>query len=656
MSVDLYQTGVSGLISAQQQLATTGHNIANVNTEGYNRQRVEQSTLTASTFGQQFLGSGTLIKDISRVYNEFTYKEQLYNTTKLGYANVANASLSQLNDMMSQAGTALSTSLESFYQSVNSIADNPSDSGLRAITINQAEILASDFKYLSENFDQIKQSSNTELTQIAAEISDISLELAKINEQVLTNGNNLNTGKPNDLLDRRDRLITQLAEYTNVNTVTDNNGIMTVMIGGGSTLVAGITPLTLSMVSGDPDPLKTSLQLTGSNSVAKLDTRSLGGALAAKLEFRDEHLAKLNSEIDRLAMAISSTINDVQAQGLDLNQQQGVNFFTDINNSVLQQSRVLSPSSNTGNLSALVEVTDVSIIPTDEFEVEYDGTNYVMSNLTTGASETLTLVSAGVYSSTQGFNFIENSGASATGDKYLIRPTANSSSLIDVTISDVNAIAASSAVLVTASDNNVSNGAIEISQVYDPVAAQAAMNMTIEVLENPVGTFTYIVTDNTGTASASLPYTPPSQFIDLPVGATTPAFQIEIKGTPSGRPPLAPEVFTLTDAFGLGNGTNALDMALSQEKSFINGGQETFVESLGISTAKVGSSASSANLVAETAEALHTQAFNRNQEISGVSLDEEAANLIKFQQAYQASSRIISVANTIFDTLFSVAR
>lgn len=656
MTVDLYQTGVSGLISAQQQLATTGHNIANVNTEGFNRQRVEQTTLTASTFGQKFLGSGTLIKDISRVYNQFTYKEQLFNTTKLGFAKIADSSLTQLNDMMSQAGSALNGSLEKFYQAVNGIADNPSDTGLRSIAISQSEILSNDFRYLSENFAQLTQSSNIELTEIAAEISDISLELAQINEQVSSSFSKVNVGQPNDLLDKRDQLVTRLAEYTNVNTVTDTNGVMTVMIGGGSTLVAGITPLTLSVKSGDPDPLKTTLQLNGPNSVAELDIRSLGGALAAKLEFRDEHLAKAKSEVDRLALAIAGTVNDAQAQGLDLNEQQGVNFFTDINLATLQQSRVLSPATNNGNLSAQVEITDISLLPADEFEIAYDGANYVMTNASTGAAETLTLVSPGVYSSTQGFNFIENSGAAVAEDAFIIRPTANAASLIETTIGDPNAIAASSAVLVTPSENNVSSGSIEISEVYDPIAAQAAMDMTIEVLENPVGIFTYVVTDNTGTASASLPYNPPSQLIDLPIGAASPAFQIEIKGAPSGRPPFAPEVFTLTNAFGVGNSTNALNLALSQERGVINKGRETFAESLGITTAKVGSNASSAELVAETAEALHTQAFNRNQEISGVSLDEEAANLIKFQQAYQASSRIISVANTIFDTLFSVAR
>jgi flagellar hook-associated protein 1 FlgK len=131
---------------------------------------------------------------------------------------------------------------------------------------------------------------------------------------------------------------------------------------------------------------------------------------------------------------------------------------------------------------------------------------------------------------------------------------------------------------------------------------------------------------------------------------------VELKGMPSGLAPNAPEIFSFSDGFGVGNGTNALALAASQEEGILNGNSESFTQSLSKTTSIVGSKASSAELVANTAEALHTQAFNRNQSTSGVNLDEEAANLVKFQQAYQASSQIISIANTIFDTLLAAAR
>ena len=188
----------------------------------------------------------------------------------------------------------------------------------------------------------------------------------------------------------------------------------------------------------------------------------------------------------------------------------------------------------------------------------------------------------------------------------------------------------------------------------------------MDVYESAPGTFSYRVYD---ADPLSPPPTPPSvvgaitsgtfaagstAVIGLPTA--TPAFQIEISGQPTGQGALAPEKFTIEDAFGIGNGGNALAMAQTQKEGVINGGKESFNQGLAISTATVGSKASSAELVADTALALFTQAFNRNQATSGVNLDEEAANLLKFQQAYQAASQIISTANTIFDTILSAIR
>ncbi|GLX77653.1 flagellar hook-associated protein FlgK [Thalassotalea insulae] len=668
MSVNLYQTGVSGLLAAQQQLATTGHNIANVNTEGYNRQRAEQNAAIGIYTGNgNFIGSGTYVQDVTRIYNQFSYKEQLHSKTNLGYSDTIHNSLNQLNEITSFSGGAIGNSIEKFYQAMNSIADNPSDSGLRSIALSQAEILSSDFRSLNENIDQMEKSANGEIQLMADKITKISFELAKINDQILQNDAASLTGQPNDLLDRRDQLITELSEYTSVNTVTDANGVMTVMIGSGSTLVAGITPLSLSIEAGDPDPMQTSLQLSSANGQVEINKNTIGGALGAKFEFRDEHLSKIRNEVNRLAMAISQTLNKSQSEGLDLNQQQGLNVFTDINSAGLMQSRVSNFSDNTGTVSASVNITDVSLVPTDEFQVEWDGANYVMTNMTDNSTQTLVLTPPNTYDTGMGFSFVIDSGAPAAGDKFLVRPTENSAALMQVTLKDADGIAASTPVEVKASEDNVSSGALNIIAMNDPVAARNFVNvtnsgLTVDVYQNGAN-YDYRIYDagvtppnppSTAGAITSGSFAPgATAVIDLPPAPATMAFQIEISGDPVGQGALAPEVFEIKDAFGIGNGNNAGLMALTQEKGILNNGKETFSQSLGISTARVGSDAKSAELVADTADALFTQAYNRNQETSGVNLDEEAANMLKFQQAYQASSRIISVANEIFDTLLA---
>tara|TARA_R110001592_G_scaffold62911_2_gene192595 strand:+ start:418 stop:2412 length:1995 start_codon:yes stop_codon:yes gene_type:complete len=664
MSVSLYQTGVSGLLAAQQQLATTGNNIANVNTEGYNRQRAEQNAAIGISTGSNFLGSGTYVQDITRIYDQFSYKEQIINQSNLSNADSLNTRLTQLDQVMSTSGNAVVGSLNKFYEALNGVADNPNDSGLRSIVLNQASTLSNDFNQLTDNFDKMTKAVNGEIDQVANRVSEISRELAKVNETVMQSQNLTQSGQPNDLLDKRDQLIAELSEYTRVTTVLDANGVMTVMVGQGTTLVAGITPLTLQVKAGDPDAKKTQLSLVSSNSSVALNGTTLGGSLAASFEFRDQHLNQTRTEIDRLAMAVSSTLNDSQASGLDLNGLQGANIFTDINATQLQQGRVLAPASNAGTTQAQVTINDVSLLPTDEFEVRFNGTDFTLVNLTTGGSENLGAPGAGAPAGTHtpsspdyGFSFVET-GVPVAGDTFTIVPTKNSAGLMKATLTDGNAIAASTAIAVTPSSNNVSDGKIEITNVINPVAARA-YDVTVDVYESAPGTFSYRVYDTSSppplpTIAAGSYAAGASAVIDIPAG--TPDFQIEITGDLVGSGTNARETFTLGDAFGVGNSNNAVAMAKTQEVGVTNGGKETFSESIAVSTSVVGGKASNADLVADTAQALYTQAYNRNQATSGVNLDEEAANLLKFQQAYQAASQIISTANTIFDTILAAVR
>ena len=313
-----------------------------------------------------------------------------------------------------------------------------------------------------------------------------------------------------------------------------------------------------------------------------------------------------------------------------------------------------------------INITDVSLVPTNEFSVKYDGSDYIMTNTRDGSTTTLVETTPGVYPTEFGFEFIVNSGAPNANDSFTLRPTENSAALMKVTLNDPKGIAASSAIEVQADDNNVSNGSVSIVNVTDPEVARSFTDtvnadLTVDVYESAPGVFDYRVfnaaTPPPAATIASGSFAAGSTaVVDMPPSPATAAFQIEIAGLPVGQGALAREKFTISDAFGSGNASNATLMAATQEEQILGGGKQTFSQALATATAQVGSSASSAELVADTAQALFTQAYNRNQSNSGVNLDEEAANLLKYQQAYQASSQIISVANTIFDTLLAVSR
>ncbi|WP_281556559.1 flagellar hook-associated protein FlgK [Thalassomonas sp. RHCl1] len=663
MAIDLFNTGTSGLLASQQQLATVGHNIANVNTDGYSRQSVEQNQALGNYQGNNLIGSGTYVQDISRVFNSFTYREQLITQNNASYSNKLSDQLDQLDATMSTYGTQISNSLDSFYGALHSIAEQPDDITLRSMALTQAESITVQVQDLQSNMTNLTKTANNELVQMADRISAISAEIGQLNVEISgMQAGNL-SGEPNDLLDQRNRLLNELNDYVKVTTLEDpNNGVMTVMIGEGQTLVAGTTALSMSVVAGDPDPLDVQLQMNSINSSYTLQGDTLGGAVAAVFDFRDNTLKQASADIDLLAMSITDTMNQVQADGLDLNGLQGADIFADINTTSATQSRSMGHSDNPSATSLAVTITDMTLVTTDEYEMKYNGVNYELTNLSTGTTTALGATGAGPFAiPALGIEISEvTPGTAMDGDTFLIRPTQNAAEDFKVNLTDPEAIAASSPIQVTADENNVSAGSVTITDITDPVLAQtfAQTNapITVDVYESAPGVFSYQVTDSTGPLLPPVTGTYPAGGSSGPITIAGAGFEFEITGDLAGLGPNAREQFVIGDAFGAGNGNNMLAMAATQNEAVVNGSTQTFAQLVASSVSTVGSEASLTENQALTADAMFEQAQSRHQAVSGVNLDEEAANMLKYQQAYQASAQIITVAQTIFDTILSSVR
>lgn len=654
MGVDLYQLGVSGLMTAQRQLSTTSHNINNADTVGYTRQRADQIVTEPLFEGGSYYGTGVQISDVKRIYNEFAYEEQLTAQTRYSYTGDLNSRLDGLDTSMSQGSSIVLGAMDQLYTAVNAVTDQPSDNGMRRMLLNQAGTTSTEIKSFQANLESQIGMLNSEIENAATEVTLLSKRIATLNQEIMAS---MNTGgQPNDLLDQRDQLVMELAEYTDVSTLQNPNNTISVFIGNGQMLVAETLPLSMKAVPSQFDPSKKELVLNNNNHDIALEEQVLGGKIQSIFEYRDNHLQGAINEVGLVILALSDTFNQQQSEGLDLNAMQGKNIFKDINDAVVSKARVLQDKKNTGNLASQVNITDVSKLTSDSYKLAYDGANYTLTNETTGDSSVLTEdlpVGSGLYSTNEGFQLQLNSGIPAAGDKFQIVPTRGASNNFAVVMSDTDHIAASSAVEVYADSNNVNTGKIEIAQVYDPVAAKtlvAAGDLTVEVLENPPGTTTYTVTDHTGTTIASGPYTTSPMSVDVPPAPATALFSIKLEGQLTGVAPNGPEKFTISDVYGAGNSQNMLAVAETQARSVIRGNM-TLSEAMGSAASVVGSNASAAESSYEVADSLLEQSTARAQEISGVNLDEEASNLIRYQQAYQASSRIISTAQTLFDTL-----
>ena len=667
MGVDLLQLGVSGLLSSQQQLSTTGHNIANVNNEGYSRQRIIQETTNPFRSGSDFMGTGSKIKEVQRVFDQFRYNEVVFNqTTNSGAQTMANK-LGRLDETMSLIGPNITKSLNDLFAAVNSLVDVPGDIGLREVMLAKADTLAQNAQSMQRTLGSEYSAVNDDLETSAERVTAIATQLARINRDVVTASGG--GGSPNDLLDKRNSLLTELAEFTKVTTVPTKDGSLNVYIANGQTLVTATTSFSVKTIAGSPDPQQLQMVIESpSGAQQKIDGKNMGGTIGALINYRDGALTETINKVGLTAMAVADAFNTSQSQGIDLNGLTGQNLFKDLNNSDVVAQRSLGATGNPGTLVGGVEITDVNQLSSDNFQLDYSGGTYTLTNLSNGKKQTMTLVAeipaplpgAQAFETTNpsnGFIFRELSGAPSDGARFELQPTRPGATNLEVNLTEPEQIAASSIAEVDSSPDNVNTAKLEIISVGDPAIVKAS-SLKLQAYESPVGVFNLAMVDDTNTVVpiTNMDGTPLTTYgggsIEFQAGGIT----FKLTGDPVGQTSNAPESYDIDYAFGAGNSKNMLSMAGLNDQKLMNDGRSTIADVFEESVTSVGSQASTAFIEAGASKTLYDQAIARMSNTSGVNLDEEASNLLRFQQAYSASARVISTANEIFQTLLQAAR
>ncbi|MCG7530125.1 flagellar hook-associated protein FlgK [Psychrobium sp. MM17-31] len=669
MGVDLLQVGVSGLLTSQQRLGTTGHNIANVNTDGFSRQTILQETSSPVRAGNNFAGTGTRISQIERVFDQFRYNEVVFNQTLDSAAQTTASKMQRLDETMSLIGKSISTSLNDLFSAVNSLVDVPGDIGLREVMLSKADTLSKNMSSVQSALDAEYNSVNEDLESSATNVTEIAEQLAALNRDIVKASANNST--PSDLLDKRDNLVKELSSYTSVSTVETNDGALNVYMAGGQTLVTGTTHFSVGVDRGNPDPRQTQIYIQSPSGAKQgLPGSSIGGSMGALIGYRDGVLSDTMNKLGQTAITVADAFNTAQSQGMDLNGLQGQNLFKDINDTESSARRFLTDFDNTGTLTGAVDITDVNQLSSDDYRLEYDGTNYTLTNQSTGESQVLTPenpaapVGSRTYATSDGFTFKETGGAPANGDSFIIQPTRLGATNLTVNLTQPEQIATSSIVEVYADDENVNTAKLEITSVDNTGAAgfpSAGNDLTLEVYEAPAGTFNYRMLDSSGTAQplfdengAALGTT--ATYTSSPLKFQAAGMSFQLNGLASGEGVNAPERYKINYAVGEGNNKNALEMASLVDKKMANQGRSTMNDLYEESVTSVGSATATANIEASAARTLFSQAEARMSNTSGVNLDEEASNMLRFQQAYSASARVISTANEIFNTLLQAAR
>ncbi|MCH2092674.1 MAG: flagellar hook-associated protein FlgK [Pseudoxanthomonas sp.] len=623
---NLLATGSSALIAFQRALSTVGHNVANINTPGYSRQRVEFEARDATYFGYGYQGNGVQIVDVRRMADSLATSRLLDSGGELARLQQLSTLSSRLDQLFSEKATGISAPWSSFFDSVNALSSNAAGSADRESVLAQANALVTRFRQIDQHLDGLDTEVNAGLTAATGEVNRLAKEIAQLNGQI-----GGSTSPSGDLLDRRDQLISELVAFTGGNAATQDGGLVNVFSAGGQPLVVGATASTLVTVPDPyrPERLQVALETNGQR--VTLDKRALGGQIGGLVEFRTTVLDPAMAELGRIATSLAQTFNEGHRAGMDQYGQMGADFFT------LPAPRLSSNANNTGNASLTTSVGNVAGLNAQNALLRFDGAAWVATHPDTGAS--IPMTGTGTAADPLVVNGIEvvlASGTPAANDRFLLQPTAGAAGNLSVAITDPGRIAAATPVKATTDLANTGSGKLSGLKVTDADNAGLLAPTDIAFID---------ATQYTINGTGPFAYTP-GQTIAYN------GWSVVLDGAPA-----AGDTFSVgpTGANSSDNG-NAKLLSNLDDARVLNGGTLTLNGAIGGLTTQVGSAARQADYSAQAQQVIHDQAQAARDAVSGVNLDEEAADLMRLQQAYQAASQIIATADTLFQSLLAATR
>jgi flagellar hook-associated protein 1 FlgK len=652
MSGNLLSIGKSGLFAAQAGLSTTGHNITNASVAGYNRQVVVQATGPMLDTGVGFQGTGTQISQIKRYSDEFLNSQVRNAQASQSGLESYYAQISQIDNMLADQTAGLSPSLQSFFKGVQDMAANRASVPSRQAMLSSADTLATRFQALDARLGEIREGVNSTIQTSVTMINSYAQQIADLNDKIGTFAA-AQQHAPNDLLDKRDQLVMELNTQVKATVMPGDNNSLTVSIGSGQPLVVGQRAFQLAATKSPTDQTRVEVgYLTGSKVTVLADNALSGGTLGGALEFRSKTLDPAQSALGKVAIGLAVEFNAQHKLGLDQNGVAGKDFFSvapayvgkNVNNAL----------SSTTEVKAIV--SDPSKLMDSDYKVQFDGTNYNVIRLSDNKSTAITPYSAaGTTMTIDGVDFTI-SGSAAKDDNFLVRPTIGGAANFNVLVKDVASIAAAAPIATSAPVSNTGTAKISEGKVDKDFLGGAPtlpVTLTFNSTSGNLGGFpagaAVRVTDSAGVVTN---YPAPATNVAFAAGSTYTFGGVSV--TMTGAPGNG-DSFTISgNAGGVGDTRNIGLLGELQTRNIFNNGSATIQSSYAQLVSTVGNKTREVQVNGEAAEALLTQAKATAADVSGVNLDEEATNLIKYQQAYQAAGKVMQIAGTIFDTLLSI--
>lgn len=651
MASGMLDIGSSALLSYQRTLDTIGHNVANVNTPGYSRQRVELAARPGQGYGFGFMGAGVDVTTITRSYNQFLVDGIRESSSAYHEQDTLATLAGNLDNLLADDRSGLSPVLSDFFAAVQGVANDPTSTAARQVMLSEAQTLASRFAELSDWMENSHDDLAGRMTAKTQEINQLAEGIASVNRQIIEVSSGASGQPPNDLLDARDQLVMDLSKLVSLTTTTQEDGALNVFVGSGQSLVLGVRSSTMGVQQAinDPGQIDITIGAAGQPPVIVTDLVS-GGELGGLLDYRGRVLEPAMDGLGRIAVELGTFMNDQHRAGVTLNGLPGQDLFT------VASPQVVADVANSGSIS--VAFDDVSQLTADNYRLRFDGSSWSLARADSG--QNVALSGTGTVADpfvAEGVRITVGAGAAA-GDAYTIRPVRDGAAAFGVSVTDPRDLALAAPVTTAASVANTGTGQISpgtVTDISNPAFQSPPGTLSPNVLIRFTGPTAYEVIDQStsGVIDTGVynPATGTDVFPTANLGIDY-GYQVRITGNPA-----AGDEFTVSyNSSGVGDNRNALLMADLQINRLMNGGSASFNDAYGEMVAEVGVRTRQAQVGSDVQQRVLEQNEAAWSAESGVNLDEEAADLVRFQQAYQAAAQIISVADQLFDTLINAVR
>ncbi|KVQ62247.1 flagellar hook-associated protein FlgK [Burkholderia territorii] len=658
MSNTLMNLGVSGLNAALWGLTTTGQNISNAATPGYSVERPVYAEASGQYTSSGYMPQGVNTVTVQRQYSQYL-SDQLNSAQSQGGALSTWYSLvAQLNNYVGNPTAGISTAITGYFTGLQNVANSAADPSVRQTAISNAQILANQLNAAGQQYDALRQSVNTQLTSTVSQINTYTAQIAQLNQQISAASSQ--GQPPNQLMDQRDLAVSNLSSLAGVQVVRNDSGY-SVFLAGGQPLVLADKSYQLAAVTSPSDPSELTIVsqgIAGANpqgpNQALPDASLSGGTLGGLLAFRSQTLDPAQAQLGAVAASFAAQVNAQNALGIDLSGKPGGNLFT------VAAPSVYSNQGNTGNASLSVSFANPSQPTTSDYTLSYDGTNYT---LTDRASGTVVDQKAGPMPlSLGGLNFSFSSGAMKAGDQFTVLPTRGALTGFGLATTSGSAIAAASPAITSASSTNIGTGKIALSGVsagYQVPTTKLTYDAATKSLSGfPVGTTVTIpgtppTSVTISNPTDSVPYDPSTGAAMTMSGTAAGALNgvtVTLSGTPSDG-----DSFTIGPyAGGTSDGSNALALSQLVNAKTLGGGTTTLTGAYANYVNNIGNTASQLKSSSTAQTALVGQITSAQQSVSGVNQNEEAANLMQYQQLYQANAKVIQTASSLFQTVLGL--